>query len=48
MELLQHAVVTMVALGAAAFVVRRVFGTLRPSRPEPPCASCESNRPRRE
>jgi hypothetical protein len=41
-ELLQDAIVTAVALGALAFLVRRVFGLVRAGRTEPRCASCPS------
>jgi hypothetical protein len=39
-ELLQHAVVTAVALGAAWVLVRRVFGVFAPEAKAPGCASC--------
>lgn len=42
MEILQHAVVTLVALAAAAVVLRRLFGFLSPRAEEPRCAGCPS------
>ena len=42
MEILQHAVVTMVALAAAAVVLRRLFGFLSPRAEQPRCAGCPS------
>jgi hypothetical protein len=42
-ELLQHVFVTVVALGAAAVVVRRVAGVVRsPKHQAAPCANCPS------
>jgi hypothetical protein len=43
-ELLQHALVTIVAFGAVAVIVRRVAGTFGSSRSAatPPCANCPS------
>ena len=40
-EILQHGVVTVVALGAAAFVVRRVFTVVKPAGGSS-CAACPS------
>lgn len=42
LELLQDAVVTLLALGAAILVVRRVFAVVQPASGEPACASCPS------
>jgi hypothetical protein len=42
-ELLQHIIVTLVALAAAAVVFRRVAGVVRsPRRQSTPCANCPS------
>jgi hypothetical protein len=42
-EILQHALVTVVALGAAATIVRRVFASIKPGKgPQAACASCPS------
>jgi hypothetical protein len=42
-ELLQHIIVTLVALTAAAVVFRRVAGVVRsPRRQSTPCANCPS------
>ena len=42
-ELLQHIIVTLVAFGAAAVIVRRVAGVVRaPRRSSTPCAKCPS------
>jgi len=43
-EFLQHIIVSIVALGAAAIVVRRVAGIVRPPRSSAatPCANCPS------
>ena len=42
-ELLQHIIVTIVAFGAAAVIVRRVAGVVRPTRrTATPCANCPS------
>lgn len=43
-ELLQHVIVTIVALGAAGVIVRRVFGVVQPAGGNPQCASCPSAR----
>jgi hypothetical protein len=43
-ELIQHAIVTLAALGAAGIVVQRVFGFLRPAPRQNGCASCPSSR----
>ena len=40
--LLQHIVVTLVALGAATVIVRRVTGIVSTPGVEPKCASCPS------
>jgi hypothetical protein len=40
MELLQHGVVTLAALGAAWVIVRRVFTAVAPGPSSPQCASC--------
>jgi hypothetical protein len=39
-DLLQHGVVTAVALAAAWVLVRRVFGVFAPASKGPGCASC--------
>ena len=40
-DLVQHAVVTLAALGAAWVIVRRVFSFVKPAGGGPPkCASC--------
>jgi hypothetical protein len=40
-EIVQHAIVTLVAFGAAVVLVRRVFVTMKPSKSGPSkCASC--------
>lgn len=43
-EMLQHVIVTLVAAGAVAVIVRRVAGTFGPSQPgaSPQCAGCPS------
>jgi hypothetical protein len=41
-ELLQHIVVTIVALGAVVVVCRRVFSVVQPLGSNPKCASCPS------
>ena len=42
-ELLQHIIVTIVAFGAAAVIVRRVAGVVRPThRASTACANCPS------
>jgi len=41
-ELLQHVVVTIVALAAAAVIVRRVTGLVRTPGGESKCSSCPS------
>jgi hypothetical protein len=42
-ELLQHIIVTVVAFGAAAVIVRRVTGIVRaPRRQATSCANCPS------
>lgn len=45
-DLLQHAVVTLVAVAAAWIVLQRVFGVFGPARAAggPGCASCPSSR----
>ena len=43
-ELLQHIVVTIVALGAGAVIVRRVTGVVRTPAATPKCSSCPSAR----
>ena len=40
--LLQHIVVTLVALGAATVIVRRITGVVTASGPQPKCDSCPS------
>ncbi|MCC6992488.1 MAG: hypothetical protein IT181_26020 [Acidobacteria bacterium] len=43
-ELVQHAVVTVVAMAAVAIVLRRLVGVARPAPGAPPaCANCPSN-----
>ena len=42
MEILQHAVVTLVALAASAVLVRRVFGFIKPRAGRTNCAGCPS------
>jgi len=42
MEILQHAVVTLVALAASAVLVRRVFGSIKPRAGRTSCAGCPS------
>ena len=46
MEVLQDVLVTLVALAAGVFVVLRVFITLRPTKNESACASCEAQKKR--
>lgn len=41
-EMLQHVLVTIVAAGAVAVIVRRVAGTFGPSNTAPKCANCPS------
>jgi hypothetical protein len=41
-ELLQHAVVTIVAIGAAILIARRVAGVVRTPGTQPKCSSCPS------
>ena len=41
MELLQHAIVTFAAAGAAGFLFRRVFVALKPTKASA-CSSCPS------
>jgi hypothetical protein len=41
-ELLQHIAVTIVAIGAAAVIVRRVTGVVRTPGAQPKCDSCPS------
>jgi hypothetical protein len=41
-ELIQHIVVTIVALGAATVIVRRVTGVVRTPAGQPKCSSCPS------
>lgn len=41
-EILQHAVVTLVALAASAVLVRRVFGFVEPRASRIGCAGCPS------
>ncbi len=43
-ELIQHAIVTLAALGAAGIVAQRVFGFLRPAPRQDGCANCPSSR----
>lgn len=46
-DAVQHVLVTMTALGAASFIVRRVFMAVRPGvKRQPPCASCPAARHR--
>lgn len=47
MELLQHVLVTVVAIGAATFIGRRVFTTLAPAKGAPGCGSCQPGGRRR-
>lgn len=42
MEILQHAVVTLVALAASALLCRRVFGFVGPGAGRTCCARCPS------
>ena len=42
MELMQDGVVTLIAGGALALIVRRVAGFVRPSKAQPTCAACAS------
>jgi hypothetical protein len=42
MEILQHAVVTLVALAASAVLVRRGFGFVEPRAGRTGCAGCPS------
>ena len=42
LELLQHIVVTILALGATTVIVRRVAGVVRTSDAQPKCDSCPS------
>lgn len=42
MEIVQHAVVTLVALAASAVLCRRVFGFASPPAPGTGCAGCPS------
>lgn len=44
MELLQHAVVTLVALAAGAVVIRRVLGFAAPPAKPAGCAGCPAAR----
>jgi hypothetical protein len=46
--LLQHIVVSLVALGAAAVIVRRVSGIVTTSGPQPRCDACPSTASRRQ
>ena len=41
-ELLQHILVTIVAIGAVTVIVRRVAGVVRTPGCEPKCSSCPS------
>ena len=41
-ELLQHIVVTIVAIGAATMIVKRVAGVVRTPAGQPKCSSCPS------
>ena len=41
-ELLQHIVVTIVAIAATTVIVRRVAGVVRTPGAEPKCSSCPS------
>ncbi len=44
MELVQHVIVTLVAMAAAGLVVRRLVGVARPAPgAAPACANCPSN-----
>ena len=45
MELVQDIVVALVALGAAAVIVRRVAGEFRARPTEPACEHCGMNQP---
>jgi len=40
-EMIQHAVVTLVAAGAAWILMHRVFAAVKPEGPK--CSSCASN-----
>ena len=44
LEMLQHVIVTIVALGAVGVIVRRVAGVVQPGSGKAPCASCPSAR----
>jgi hypothetical protein len=39
-EILQHVIVTLVAMGAGWIIVRRIFSTVRPGPGAHDCASC--------
>jgi hypothetical protein len=43
--ILQDAIVTSLALGAAAVLARRIVDVVRPSERQSPCASCGSCAP---
>jgi hypothetical protein len=44
-DFIQHAIVTLAAMGAAWFVARRVFSFVKPAGgAAPKCASCPANR----
>jgi hypothetical protein len=40
--MIQDVLATLVALGSAGFVLRRVIGTFAPSKAGQPCANCPS------
>lgn len=40
--MIQDVLVTLVALGSAGFVLRRVIGTFAPGKAGQPCANCPS------
>ena len=43
-DFIQHAIVTLAAMGSAWFVARRVFAFVKPAAgAAPKCASCPSN-----
>ena len=47
-DFIQHAIVTLAAIGAAWFVARRVFSFVKPAGgAAPKCASCPSAAPQR-
>jgi hypothetical protein len=46
LDIVQHAIVTLAAIGAAWVVVRRVVGVVKPAGgAAPKCASCPAARP---